>query len=141
MLLNLKPFSTNYKLRTTNYKEKGTAHDGINLHATVPFANCDLRDALWASPTTLVPTGHGQVVLGAFGHEDLVDVDVADVEGYGAAAEVEVPHAGEFFAAGSDDFIADVLEVIEPAHEGLIVMAAQAFDVDDLEVIYHELSP
>ena len=67
--------------------------------------------------------------------ENLVDVDVADVEGYGAAAEVEVPHAGEFFAAGSDDFIADVLEVIEPAHEGLIVMAAQAFDVDDLEVI------
>ena len=51
MLVNLKPFSTNYKLRTTNYKEKGTAHDGINLHATVPFANCDLRDALWASPT------------------------------------------------------------------------------------------
>ena len=75
----------------------------------------------------LVPTCHGQVVLCPFGHENLMDVDVADVEGYGATAEVKVPHAGKFFSTGSDNFIADVLEVIEPAHKGLIVVAAQAF--------------
>ena len=62
------------KLRTTNYQETGLAHDDIGLHAPVPFlkqplrppsaasspirgsqrdapATCDLRDALWASPT------------------------------------------------------------------------------------------
>ena len=41
-----------------------------------------------------------------------MDVDVADVEGYGAAAEIEVPHAGKFFPAGSDDFIADVWKLL-----------------------------
>ena len=37
MVKNLKPASTNYKLRTTNYKVKGALHDGKNLRATVPF--------------------------------------------------------------------------------------------------------
>ena len=62
-------------------------------------------------------------------------IDIADVEGDGAAAEIEIPHAGKFFASGSDDFVANLLEVVEPAHQRLVVMTAQAFDVDDLEVI------
>ncbi len=36
MVLNLKPSSTNYKLPTTNYKAKGTTHDGRNLRAIAP---------------------------------------------------------------------------------------------------------
>ena len=37
MALNLKDFSANYKLCTTNYKAKGTTHDDISLCATAPF--------------------------------------------------------------------------------------------------------
>ena len=37
MTLNLKLFSADYKLHTTNYKEKGAPHDDIILHATVPY--------------------------------------------------------------------------------------------------------
>ncbi|BFK73368.1 hypothetical protein I3300191I4_00420 [Megasphaera elsdenii] len=36
MVLNLKPFTKNYKLPTTNYKAKGTTHDGRNLRAIAP---------------------------------------------------------------------------------------------------------
>ena len=36
--LNLKFFSENYKICTTNYKEKGTSHDGIGLHAMSLFS-------------------------------------------------------------------------------------------------------
>ena len=39
MVKNLKPASTNYKLHTTNYKEKGISHDGKSLRATSPFYN------------------------------------------------------------------------------------------------------
>nr|DAJ16988.1 MAG TPA: hypothetical protein [Caudovirales sp. ctNII2]DAQ57817.1 MAG TPA: hypothetical protein [Caudoviricetes sp.] len=38
MALNLKFFSENYKICTTNYKEKGTSHDGIGLHAMSLFS-------------------------------------------------------------------------------------------------------
>ena len=57
MGLNLKVFSANYKLCTTNYKVKGTVYDGKIFRATAPYerdrrpAACELRDALWASPT------------------------------------------------------------------------------------------
>ena len=64
-----------------------------------------------------------------------MEIDVANVEGDGAAAEIKIPHAGKFFASGSDDFVANLLEVIEPAHQRLVIMTAQAFDVDDLEVV------
>jgi len=38
MALNLKFFSANYKLCTTNYKVNGASHDGKNLRATAPSA-------------------------------------------------------------------------------------------------------
>ncbi|WP_444310532.1 hypothetical protein, partial [Megasphaera sp.] len=40
MVKKLKSASTNYKLRTTNYKVKGALHDGKNLRATSPFFIC-----------------------------------------------------------------------------------------------------
>lgn len=51
-----------------------------------------------------------------------MEIDVANVEGDGAAAEIKIPHAGKFFASGSDDFVANLLEVIEPAHQRLVIM-------------------
>jgi hypothetical protein len=38
MVLNLKPSSANYKLCTTNYKEKGTLHDEKKTTLTCPSA-------------------------------------------------------------------------------------------------------
>jgi hypothetical protein len=37
MVKNLKLSSINYKLCTTNFKEKGALHDGRSLRATGPF--------------------------------------------------------------------------------------------------------
>ena len=49
--------STNYKLQATNYKVKGTLHDGKNLRATIPHEllsqrfpiSCRLVSAFWLS--------------------------------------------------------------------------------------------
>ena len=46
MAKNLKPSSTNYKLRTTNYNERGIIHDSRDLHVTLLLtAACELRPA------------------------------------------------------------------------------------------------
>ncbi len=47
MVLNLKVFSANYKLHTTNYNVRGVLHDGKNLRATAPplSLEIDQRDA------------------------------------------------------------------------------------------------
>lgn len=37
----------------------------------------------------IVPTSHRQVILAALGHQDLMEIDVANVEGDGAAAEIK----------------------------------------------------
>ena len=55
-----------------------------------------------------------------------MDVDVADPERSGAAAEIDVPHADELVAALGFDFVMDSLEVVVPAHERLVVMAVLA---------------
>ncbi len=64
-----------------------------------------------------------------------MDVDVAGVEGGGAADEVDVPHADEFLAFPVLDFVMDCLEVLVPAEERLVVVAAQALDVLHAECV------
>ena len=63
-----------------------------------------------------------------------MQVDVADVKCCGAAAEIQIPHADKFFAPFGCNLIMDLLEIIVPAHEGLVIVTAQAFDVDDPEI-------
>ena len=82
----------------------------------------------------LIPASHGQFVVDALGHEHLMQVDVADVKRRGAAAEIQIPHADKFFAPFGCNLIMDLLEIIVPAHEGLVIVTAQAFDVDDPEI-------
>ena len=64
-----------------------------------------------------------------------MQVDVANVEGGSAAAEIEIPHADEFRAARSFHLRLYLLEVVVPMHKRLIVVAAQALDVDDAEFL------
>ena len=40
-------FSANYKLCTTNYKEKGALHDGKSIRVTIPY---DLQPTIFPLP-------------------------------------------------------------------------------------------
>ena len=82
----------------------------------------------------LVPACHRQVVVRPLGKEQLMNIDIADIKCYSAAAQVQVPHADKFNTLIGSYLVTDLLEIVIPAAERTIIMTAQAFDIENLEI-------
>ena len=82
-----------------------------------------------------IPSCHRHIVIISFGHEKLMDIDIPNKKCRGTATEIDIPHPDEFFPSVSFNLITDLLKIIIPAHQRLIIMAPQAFYIDDTEII------
>lgn len=81
-----------------------------------------------------VPPGHGQAVVVPFGHEHLVDVDVANLKGRCTAAQVQIPHPYKGRILPPGHLFVDLAEVLVPAQKGPAVMAAETFHIQHPEI-------
>lgn len=86
------------------------------------------------SSRNLIPSCHWEIVIGSLGKEHLIHIDVSDIEGSSAAAEVKIPHTDEFAAHLGFHLSACLLEVMVPAGKRLVIMAAKALHVQKLEL-------
>ena len=83
----------------------------------------------------LIPPGHRQIVVHALAPENLVQVDDAVVEGGGAGAQIQLPHADELFVEHFTDLVLVRLEVGVPAAQRAVVVTAQALYVQGIETM------
>ena len=70
----------------------------------------------------LIPAHHGKGIVDALGHQNLVEINDAVVEGGGTGTKVQLPHSGKPFPLLGCDLLSVGLEIILPAKQSFVVM-------------------